>query len=210
MPLAMAGDTYAFSAPPPAVGGMTTVYFIPVGSELRGTGWLMALQASVQLALSATANASFVIFVFVQKLPTSSIGPKTDLGSYMPNPLLDTKCRGFMDYHVSMLLETEKYVVTQASTCVRRFSVYGESGYEKLYIRPPQAQNVLLHKIVGGLNAGINSRRKVHLEGWHIFYSICYARKMSSQIGFQTHYLYRFAENSDVQEQMYQPAKAGE
>ncbi|VDK27993.1 unnamed protein product [Gongylonema pulchrum] len=117
----------------------------------------MALQASVQLALSATANASFVVFVSVQKLPTSSIGPKIDMGSYMPTPLLDTKCRGVMDYHVSMLLETEKYVVTQASTCVGWFSVYGESGYEKLYISPPQSKNVLLHKLIFGLNAGVNS-----------------------------------------------------
>ncbi|VDK32765.1 unnamed protein product [Gongylonema pulchrum] len=49
----------------------------------------MALQTTVQLELSATANASFVVFVSVQKLPTSSIGPKTDMGSYMPTPLLD-------------------------------------------------------------------------------------------------------------------------
>uniref|UniRef100_A0A0R3RXD8 IgGFc_binding domain-containing protein n=1 Tax=Elaeophora elaphi TaxID=1147741 RepID=A0A0R3RXD8_9BILA len=148
LPSSMATNRYAFSAPAPAEDGLTRVYFLPLEdstlikiageiddhpfkksfSPKMANGNLMTIQTTGNLALIASANVSFAVIVAVEKLRVSLHDNRTDFGAYMPVPLLD------FDYHVSMMLDAQKFLVTQGDLfCNAEFTVFNDMENQILF-----------------------------------------------------------------------------
>ncbi|VDK85584.1 unnamed protein product [Litomosoides sigmodontis] len=134
-PTSMATNRYAFSAPAPAAGGLTTVYFLPERNDMTisvvgeiderpfnysfspklENGNLRTIQTISNLALTANANASFTVIVVVDELIASGGIGRTDLGIYMPTPLHDSEtifdCYHGNDYHIATLYAAKKFLI---------------------------------------------------------------------------------------------------